>query len=770
MRGQVYTSQYSVANVIVLLAGYWLLATGYFPLHAAGTATWEMSTYADFLRGRFSGVSLSRDGKLMLAPKLEPLFASEQPAIWSVVAAPEGGFYVGTGHRGRVYHVSADGHSTLVWTAEQPEIFALAVDRTGVLYAGTSPDGKVYRIQNGKAEVYFEPKEKYIWSLAFAPDGSGLFVGTGGQGKIYRVRAPGQGEVYYETGQANITAMAIDPQGRLLAGTEPNGILYRITAKDKAFVLYDSTLPEIRSIVPQADGRVYVAALGGSVAKRLSSITGATISTSSSATVSSPGVSITVSDAEQNPIDPKPKAEQTRQQTTTATTPVVASTVSPVIDVAGVEKSAVYRINPDNTVETLWNSKEENVYDLLTSGKQVFFSTDAQGRIYRLSGDRQVTLLAQTNEGEATRLLQSGAALVAATSTLGKLYRLEEGTGVSGFYESPVHDATTVARWGALSWRMESSSSQTGKMVFHTRSGNSARPDKTWSDWSGPLTGTDRVLVPSPNARYVQWRVEFTGVNGRAPVIDSVTVAYLPQNNPPVVKSINVTSVASASAAARTAAQASTAAASVYSITVTDTGDTTANTSAGTPSQTLNRGASSQMQISWQAEDPDGDKLVYTLWFKGEDESQWKLLRTNMSENGLLLDSDVLADGKYNFRVQASDRPANPPDVSREAELQSAPVLIDNTPPLVTARLVRRDGTRAEVSASARDAASSLRRCEYSMDASGWTPVASTDGVIDSPQEEFRLTLDSLAPGEHVVVFRVYDSAGNVGLAKVVVR
>ena len=25
----------------------------------------------------------------------------------------------------------------------------------------------------------------------------------------------------------------------------------------------------------------------------------------------------------------------------------------------------VYRINPDNTVETLWSSKEENVYDML---------------------------------------------------------------------------------------------------------------------------------------------------------------------------------------------------------------------------------------------------------------------------------------------------------------------------------------------------------------------------------------------------------------------
>ena len=34
----------------------------------------------------------------------------------------------------------------------------------------------------------------------------------------------------------------------------------------------------------------------------------------------------------------------------------------------GVEKSALYKINADNTVETLWSSKEENAYDLVVSG------------------------------------------------------------------------------------------------------------------------------------------------------------------------------------------------------------------------------------------------------------------------------------------------------------------------------------------------------------------------------------------------------------------
>ena len=217
-----------------------------------------------------SGLSITRDGRLILGPKFDTVFSSDQAQIWSVATAPDGSLYLGTGNRGRLLKVDPAGNGTVVWSSDQPEIFAVAVDRAGVVYAGTSPDGKVYRIENGRATEYFSPGERYIWALAFAPDGS-LYVATGQQGKIYRVTAAGRGDLYYETGQAHVTALAFDREGRLLAGSEPNGILYRITGTPaRGFVLYDANLPEIRSIVPAADGSIYAAALGGSLAKRTS--------------------------------------------------------------------------------------------------------------------------------------------------------------------------------------------------------------------------------------------------------------------------------------------------------------------------------------------------------------------------------------------------------------------------------------------------------------------------------------------------------------------
>src|ERR1051325_7556441 len=507
-------------------------------LSASTTTAWEMTSYTDFIKGKFQGISLSREGRLSLAPKVDTVFSSDQPVIWAVAQAPDGTLYAATGHRGRIYRIDKAGKSTLYWTAEQPEIFAIAVDTSGAVYAGTSPDGKIYRIENGKATEYFDPKARYIWSLAGGKDGV-LYVGTGDKGKIFRVESAGHGELWYDTGQSHVTGLAVDNQKRLLAGTEPNGILYRITAKDKAFVLYDAALPEIRAIVPMPDGSVYAAALGGSIAKRAQSAAQAAQGLGAGgAAVTSTVTSITVKANAAEVKPPDPAKPQTSTQTPTVTTPQVTSTLSPITETAGVDKSAVYRINPDNTVETLWSSKDENVYDVLALEKQILFSTDEDGRIYGLSPDRRVTLVTQTNEGETTRLLPSEHSVLAATGNMGRIYRLGEAPGASGYYEAPPHDAGAASRWGSISWRGETPAGCS--MTFRTRSGNSARPDRTWSEWSAPLSNPAGSPITSPNARYIQWKAELAGSKGATPILNSVTLAYLPQNSPPLVKSINV--------------------------------------------------------------------------------------------------------------------------------------------------------------------------------------------------------------------------------------
>ena len=736
-----------------------LLLLAAWPLGAASTQTWEMNTYDDFLKGKFDAVSLTRQGRLQPAPRLETVFTSDEPAIWAVVRAADGSLYLGTGHRGRVYRIDPSGKSEVVWEAPEPEIFTLALDAENRLYVGTSPQGKVYRVEDGKGEEYYDPGTTYIWSLAFGPSGD-LFVGTGEGGKVFRVTGAGEGEVYYDTGQNHVTALALDSSGRLLAGTEPNGILYQITQKDRAFVLYDANLPEIRSLVPESDGSVYAAALGGSVAARISAASQAATA-GSLAPIAHTSITVT---AAQSDVELPDQSGQTDASTSPA--PIAPQLAAPITEISGVERSALFLIHTDHTVDKLWNSTEENVYDVLPVGDRVLFSTDMKGRLYELDSDGKVTLLAQTNQGEAIRLLRDGDNVLMATGNMGKIYRVLTEPGPAGTYESPVHDAARPARWGRLSWEANGG----GEIAFQTRSGNSARPDRTWSDWSDPLTDSAGSRITSPNARFVQWRARLrTGDNG-SPGLDSVRLAYLPQNAAPRVMGLVVSTEATANPASTSTASPGTSSSAAYSITVTESGESGASTVSGTSTQNLPRSASDKIRVSWHTEDLDGDRLIYTLYFRGAGEREWKVVKRDLEEESFTLDSDALADGRYYFRVLASDRRDNPPEWAREGDRVSAPVLVDHTPPSVEAgEPARRDGS-VEVVFEARDQASALQRGEYSLDAGRWTPIAPEDGICDAPRERFVVHLDSLTDGEHLLVVRVYDAAQNAGLAKVVLQ
>src|SRR5512132_3205625 len=96
-----------------------VLAACAVPAYGSSTTAWEMNSYQDFIKGTFQGVSLSRDGRVTLAPRLDTLFSSGQPAIWAVAAGPDGSLYVGTGHRGRLYRVKRDGTNEVIWTAAE---------------------------------------------------------------------------------------------------------------------------------------------------------------------------------------------------------------------------------------------------------------------------------------------------------------------------------------------------------------------------------------------------------------------------------------------------------------------------------------------------------------------------------------------------------------------------------------------------------------------------------------------------------------------------
>src|SRR5690349_744894 len=171
----------------VVPAALVLCAAAAVAVHAALPTFWQVSTETEFLQGDVENLSIDNYGRLSLGPTAAPLYESSAPFLWTLVNAPDGSVFVGSGNEGNVYRVDADGKSSVFFDAEELEVHAIALAPGGGIYVGTSPDGKVYKVDAaGKSSVLFDPPDRYIWSLAVDKAGN-VFAGTGDKGVIYKI-------------------------------------------------------------------------------------------------------------------------------------------------------------------------------------------------------------------------------------------------------------------------------------------------------------------------------------------------------------------------------------------------------------------------------------------------------------------------------------------------------------------------------------------------------------------------------------------------------
>jgi hypothetical protein len=76
---------------------------------AGGPVVWEISSRAELLGGEARGVSITDAGALMLAPRFTQVFDTEQAYVWSSAIDASGAVYLGTGHDGKIFRVTAEG-------------------------------------------------------------------------------------------------------------------------------------------------------------------------------------------------------------------------------------------------------------------------------------------------------------------------------------------------------------------------------------------------------------------------------------------------------------------------------------------------------------------------------------------------------------------------------------------------------------------------------------------------------------------------------------
>lgn len=161
---------------------------------------------------------LTADGKVALA------YASSDSQILSLAQSPEGTLYAGTGPSGMIVvippsppnqqskpRILADKLGNYVWS--------LVYDPAArSLFAGTGPKGKIYQVTaEGKVSTFYATKQDHILSLARGADNM-LYAGTDKGGLVYRIDPAGKGFVLYDARQGEIHTLIATSAG-LYAGT-----------------------------------------------------------------------------------------------------------------------------------------------------------------------------------------------------------------------------------------------------------------------------------------------------------------------------------------------------------------------------------------------------------------------------------------------------------------------------------------------------------------------------------------------------------------------
>ncbi len=740
--------------------------------NAEHTRRWRQSTYEEFLKGTAKGVAVRSDGHLELAPKFTLLSDADASYLWSLRTDGSGTLYAAGGSPAKVFRFEGTGKPKTVFESTELLAQTIAFDAKGSLYVGTTPDGKVYRVSaSGEKSVFFDPKTKYIWSLAFAPDGT-LYVATGDKGQIFAVSQDGTGKLFYASDEAHIKILGFDTKGNLLAGTEPNGRVLRVTRKigkqasmeegaAEGFVIYETAKREVTALTLANDGSIYVAAIGDK----------------QRATSSAPTAVIATS-----------------QGTTTITS--TASSLSPQGAVPFLNfppsiSSSIYRLAPEGAPEEIWSSRDDVVYALgLNADGRLLAGTGNTGSLLVIDGRGVYAQLAKSGAAQITGITRNPAGKVfLCTANPGKVLSVGPEFEAEGTFESQSFDAKLYSQWGRLEWwGPAAATAASGKptpkidanqprMEFFVRSGNTEDPGKEWSNWFGPYSKSG-AQVEAPAARFFQWKAVIH--DGRAgDGVDWVSEAYQPRNVAPVIDGIALQD-AGVRAQAPQVITGQPAIVNLRQPQAPNPSGVVITTSASTKFEQQPQGTQQKgyQSVLWTAHDDNDDELHYAVFFRGESDHAWRLLKDNLDQRFYSWDTTSLADGAYYLKIVATDAPSNPPATTLKTERESERFEVDNTPPSIEKLQATPAGMNTDRSLgisydfefTAIDSSTSVERAQYSVDGGDWILLAPVNGISDSRTQNYSFTVRGLSAGEHTIAVRAYDKFENLGSGKTTIN
>jgi hypothetical protein len=667
--------------------------------------TWRQDTAAAFAKGHKERVVVSDNGRVRLARSLKPTAALEADHAWALVQTEKGFTYAATGNAGKVYVRENDGPWTVAASTGDTQVLSLAALPDGRVFAGTGPTGQVIEVGAAAgAASRPDPQVRYIWGLAADRRGN-LYAATGPTGQLWRRSPEGQWALLFDSKHAHLLCVAVSPDGSIYAGSDGEGLVYRVGPDGKVSVVYDAPQAELRSLLVAPDGAVYAG-----TAAEAGSAPGGPVP---------PGRGL----ASTADLGGPPRSEVLRA----AAPPQVPGGARPELTPGGTAAprpvvpgdNAVYRIGRDGAAREVFRARAM-VHTLAAHGDRLFVGTGPEGQLYEVRDlGRETVPLARLDHGQILALLTDAHGdLLIGTGDPGGVLRLAAGHATAGTLTSDVLDAKLPSRFGALVCQGDQPPGTS--IAVHVRSGNVGEPDATWSSWSAAQPGAGSSSAPVPPGRFAQYRFTLkTNDPSVSPEVRSVTLHYQTLNLAPELTRIDVPDLREADGSVRQV----------------------------------------RLQLKWDASDPNGDDLAFTLHVRKDGWPDWvQLGPEQLTDKAYAWDTTAMPAGSYRLRLTATDRPSNPPGDALVRELTSEPFVVDHQAPTVT---VTPKGRGAAV--TLKDDLTRLVKAAYAVDGGEWVAAFPTDDLFDTTNETITINLPDLKSGMHVLMVRATDAAGNVG-------
>ncbi|MHB9130676.1 MAG: SpoIVB peptidase S55 domain-containing protein [Armatimonadota bacterium] len=687
--------------------------------------SWGLTSRKDFLRGKHLGTGVTSKGRLVLVPSVKSVYQSTEIVPWKMVSTAAG-TYVAGWNSPKVARLTGDGKSETVYPQQAADaagvvaVSALAADANGNLLVATWPDQKVRLVKpDGSVTKTWTLPGSSIWDLAVATDGKRYAACDQGTLLILRddEQAPLQAGCIVP--DKHVYALATGNNGEVYLATSPRGKVYRLSANGIVASVFEAR-SEVTSLAVDRQGNLYV-----------------------------------------------------------GTSP----------------RCQVICVSPDGTQHEVMRGAgrgNRHVLSLKVAGNDLFAATGPAGGIYHIINpagqDPEVAVVfaredARDGSAEdsktgpesvmvnALALTQKGEVLAAASTPGQVLQLLPRGEGA---FLSSVLQTPTVAKWGQIDIHVRKMQGET--VTVESRSGYTAVPDDTWSDWQ--QISKDEAQLASAPALFAQFRVQMTAEAGTTPMLEYARLFYQPVNQAPMLK---------------------------------------------LDQPKVGIFWSGTKDIRWEAKDPDGDELIYTAFVSSNDGQTWMQLQTsttpkkegaeaappapapangkadakkpkddpkkdkapaapvkddpkaekpetakpNSSETNqtnIGWDTKSMADGVYRIKVIASDKYARPTD-AKSAEIISGRFAIDNTPPVLA--IADKVYTWEEIKrVQIVDNLLPIIGGKYRIDDGPWTALVAEDGIFNSRKKWVLLVTPNGDPTltnvEHKVTIQAKDAADNL--------